>query len=404
MKEKTILFVSLSTKRIYDIPEDRPLLEPLWAEYLAAMIPEHNVHILDMNIDADVKTALEELNPDFIGISITTPLVKEAKVVIQTIRQVLPLAKIIIGGPHVCALEGKDLDHDIAILGEAEASIKEIIEGYSKRTLKGSPLNGLDSLPFPARISREPHRLKYNFGVKKQILASVITSRSCPYQCIFCASKSIFGNKLRFRSPENIIEELTDLKERYKVNSVIFLDDCFSLDKERVKKICTLMIERNLNIKWWVDTRCDHVDQPLLELMKAAGCMFIVYGVEAGSPEVLKRIRKNITIEQIREAFRVTKEAGIDTKCNIMLGHLDETEDQIWQSIALAKELAATKTSFYKVIALPGSELYDIATKRGLINSNSNFEDFAWYLNTPNISKVSSERLEELQKIAYNNN
>jgi len=396
-----ILFISLSTERLYNNPQTRPMLEPLWAEYLAAMVPEHDIKILDMNVDLNLIKVLKEFNPDFLGVSITTPLVKEANEVIKLTREFCPSARIIIGGPHVSALKGKDLDYDIAVLGEGETLIKKIIENDVKSgsVLYESPIENLDEIPFPKRVSRGPYNLKYDF--ENQILASVMTSRSCPYQCIYCSSKSIFGRKLRLRSPENVIKELEELKNDYGVNSVIFLDDCFTFDRERVKKICSLMIKKDLGIKWWIDTRCDHVDKELLRLMKKAGCKHICYGVEAGSQEVLDRIKKNITVDKIKKAFKITKEVGINVECNIMIGHLDETEEEIWQSIRLAKELEANKSNFFKVIPLPGSELYDIAIKRRLIEEHPNFENFAWYKNPPSISKVSQEKLEELQKIAY---
>jgi radical SAM superfamily enzyme YgiQ (UPF0313 family) len=149
-----ILFISLSTERLYNNPQTRPMLEPLWAEYLAAMVPEHDIKILDMNVDLNLIKVLKEFNPDFLGVSITTPLVKEANEVIKLTREFCPSARIIIGGPHVSALKGKDLDYDIAVLGEGETLIKKIIENDVKSgsVLYESPIENLDEIPFPKRV------------------------------------------------------------------------------------------------------------------------------------------------------------------------------------------------------------------------------------------------------------
>ena len=227
-------------------------------------------------------------------------------------------------------------------------------------------------------------------------------SRSCPYRCVYCASKKIFGNKMTFRNVDNIIDELKILKKEYNISYIIFLDDCFTLVRSRIIELCQRMISEDINIKWWIDTRCDKIDKELLEIMKKAGCSNIVFGVESGNQNVLNRIKKNLKIPDIENAFKLTNEVGIESKCNMMIGHLDETEDEIMDSINLSRKLKATKSSFYKVIPLPGSELYEICIERKLITGDeSEFESMAWYKYPPIISKVSKERLEELQKLAY---
>jgi len=399
-----ILFVNLSTFRIYDTPEKRPILEPLWAECLDSIVNKYfETKIIDTNYQYNLGEILESYKPNFVLISITTPLVKEAKEVISLIRNLSPNSKIIIGGPHVSALKGKGLDFDFAVIGEGEEAIMSILRKETKeKIIIGNLIKDLDSLPYPTRIDRSNYYLDYiDQKNKSQVLASIISSRSCPWNCIYCASKTTFGKKLRLRSPKNILDELEYLKEKHNVNSLIFLDDCFTALPKRVEELCNGMIDRKLNMKWWIDTRCDRINKELLELMKNAGCSFIVFGVESGSESVLKRIKKDISLTTIRNAFKIAHEVGINTKCNIMIGHIDETEEEILQSIQLTKDLGSTKSSFYKVIPLPGSELYDICINRGLISEDMDFSNFAWYKTPPNICKVSSKRLDELQKYAY---
>ncbi len=410
-----ILFVNPSNERLYDTPKQRPILEPLWAEYLKAVLPGHDVKIFDMNVDGvyfprDLSGFLHLFKPDIAGVSVATPLVKEGRQIIQLIRGIYPSAKIIVGGPHISALRDKkvlrELGADFGVAGEGEYLIKFLINEKKRDKpflwpIDSSPSvsKDLNSLPFPSRLPRRDYHLNYDFGVEKQVLASVMTSRSCPYQCTFCASKCIFGDRIRMRSAENVVKELKELKEKFDVNSILFLDDCFTLIPRRVEEICKLMIKEELNMNWWIDTRCDNVNEEMLKLMKKAGLKFVVYGVESGSTKILRRIRKNIPIEQIKKAFRITHKIGIDTKANFILGHLGETEREMMESISLAKEIKATRTSFYKMIPLPGSSLYAEVLKRGLIEGKQ-FGDFAWYGNPPNISKVTTRVLNRIHRQA----
>ena len=360
------------------------------------MIPEHNVRIHDMNMETNLIEVLNHFSPDFVGISITTPLIKEAKETISIIRKNSPDSKIIIGGPYISIFHDRNIDCDYAVVGEGEYSIRKIInEKLNEKLIFSEKIKNLDDLPYPRR----------EFNHNRYAGIDMFLSRSCPYQCIYCASKAIFGNKMSFRGTENIIGELKEIKQKYGRIRVFFLDDCFTLIRSRIIEICERIIEENLEMNYWIDTRCDKVDEELLMLMKKAGFDFIVFGVESGNQNVLNRIRKNLKLEDIRKAFSLVNKLGIDSKCNMMMGHLDETEEEILDTINLAKELKATKSSFYKVIPLPGSELYDICIQRGLIKGDdSEFETMAWYKYPPVISKVSEERLEELQKFSISRN
>jgi anaerobic magnesium-protoporphyrin IX monomethyl ester cyclase len=390
---KKILFINLSTYRIYDTPEKRPITEPLWAECLSSMLSEHNVKIYDMNLETDLLDVLKNFDPDFVGISIVTPLLKEAKELISIIRDRAPRSIIIIGGPHVSIFQDRNIDCDYAVVGEGEYSIQKIINNdVNKKVIISEKILDLDKLPLPERLPNDVHYFR----------RSMFISRSCPYQCVYCASKIIFGNRMTYRSVDNIIEELKQLKEVYGTKHIIFLDDCFTLVRKRIIELCNRIIDEKIDMTYWIDTRCDKIDEELLELMKKAGFDFIVFGVESGNQDVLNRINKKLKIEDIRNAFQLVNKVGIESKCNMMIGHLDETEEEIWDTINLAKELKATKSSFYKVIPLPGSKLYDDCLERKLIiGDESEFETMAWYKSPPIISKVTKERLEELQKIAY---
>ena len=170
-----------------------------------------------------------------------------------------------------------------------------------------------------------------------QRCASVITSRGCPFPCNYCASKKILGKAVRYRDAGLVIDEVEDLVSNYDVEAILFLDDCFTLDELRVVEMCEQIIKRGLKFHWWLDTRVDCISEELLNLMYVAGCRFIVYGVESGCQAVLDRIGKKIKVDDIMSAFEMTKRVGIDTKANFMFGHIDETREEIMESINLAK-------------------------------------------------------------------
>ncbi len=415
------VLVKLPNARLYK-DKNLTLLEPLGLQYIAAFANNHNIKIVDLDIvgKSELFKTIDIINPEFIGITVSTPMVKECKELIVEIRAKYPNIKFIVGGGHPSALplqSLRDTNADYAVRGEGELTFKEILDGAELKNINGLAfedtinlprpyIKNLDSLPLPLRYmdNRSSYRVSFDFdGIESQKCASIITSRSCPFNCIYCASKSIFGSKVRFRSISNIISEIEYLVNDLGINTILFVDDCFTLIKSRVENFCNEVIRKNLKFVWWIDTRVDYISEELLRLMKKAGCQFIVFGIESGSQRVIDRIGKKITIDSVIRAFRAAHNVGIYTKANFMLGHLDETEEDIFETINLAKLLKATRYGFYLVLPLPGSELYNIAIKRGC--NIGDFGEFLWYGKpVSNISKVSHERLQELQKFAYNEN
>lgn len=430
MKDKKILLIRPSNRKLYETDNPRRD-EPLGLEYIASSLENgHDVKILDLdilglNLDG-LKQYLKQEKPDYIGVTASTPMLVDAKEIFALAKEILPNCKKIIGGAHSSCMPLNALEEslaDVAVIGEAEHSFKAIVEDSPCEEILGIAFkeNGkfvvnpppiekdnLDLLKHPAHhlVPRDSYRMSPYFEgyfrkEEKPIRsASVITSRSCPFECIYCASKKIFNTGVRMRSAENVIEEIAILHFELGVKAVMFVDDVFTLDKKHTTQICKMLIERKINVKWWIDTRVDLVSEDLLRLMKEAGCRFIVYGVESGSQRILDMLKKGITLEQVREAFAITHKAGIDTKANFMLGHLDETEQELMQSIKLAKELNPTRAGFYLTLPVPGSQLYEVAKERSLIKKD--FSQFMWYhLPVANISKIESARLKALQHYAY---
>jgi radical SAM superfamily enzyme YgiQ (UPF0313 family) len=196
----------------------------------------------------------------------------------------------------------------------------------------------------------------------------MICSRGCPYNCIFCSVPKIHGRRHRARSVGNVISEIEFLKQNYHIESIDFRDDNFTLDKKWAKALCGEMVKRGLDVNWMCLTRANLVNRDLLQAMKKAGCASISYGAESGSPEVLKGTKKDITVDQMRNAVKWTREAGIETFAWFMFGLPGETRQTIHETIEFAKDLDPDFAYFFIASPLPGTQLFDLAVKEGAIN------------------------------------
>jgi radical SAM superfamily enzyme YgiQ (UPF0313 family) len=388
-------FIRLDDRQLYE-GSRVSVLEPLGLEYVISNLGmDCDISTWDLNVGDEFK---DYWDCDFICITIPTPLYNQAKKLIKQIHETCK-AEVIAGGPHpsINSLEClDDLKADFVVHGEGEGIIQRIIRHQECRMWGNYKPLDIDSIKFPVRINKGKYRLDLP-DAEDQMVASVITSRSCPYPCTFCSSKKILGNKLRMRSVDNIIEELIQLVS-LGYNTLIFLDDAFTFDRDRTIELCKKM--KCFRFKWWIDTRVDKVDEELLGYMKDAGCVFIVYGIESGNDEILKRIKKGITLDSVRKAAAATKKVGIRFKANLMLGHRNETLDQMVDTIKLALELQADKASFYQVIPLPGTELFSYIN----IKNTSEYDRFKWYGdNIPTICdrSITSDKLKMIQEIAY---
>lgn len=291
-------------------------------------------------------------------------------------------ARAIAIGPHVTALPAESLQKypelDYVIIGEAEESLRELIDaiedtgpldtirgiGFKKSdgticvTEKRPPLEDLNTLKYP-RHDLLPLE-KYVLPMIGKKYTFVMTSRGCPFNCIFCRSPVMWGKKVRKRNPDNIIGELKELK-KIGVDNIIFHSDTFTLDRKWTMDLCQKMIDEKLNIRWIANSRANTVDKELLTLMKTAGCWMIAYGFESGSQEILDRARKEITIEQIQNAARWTDEAGIKVWGYFIIGLPGETQETIDQTIELAKKLPLYIANFAIGAPYPGTEFFSTA-------------------------------------------
>jgi len=235
----------------------------------------------------------------------------------------------------------------------------------------GRPLiENIDDIPFPAW-----HLLKMDsyFRLTARILTgkngfSMITSRGCPGRCKFCDTHIVWTRKYRARSPTNVVDEIEQLHDRYNIGFMVFVDDTFIVNKKRAIEICNQIIERGIDIKWECAGRVNLVNKEILAKMKEAGCNTIYYGIESGSQEVLDYINKGITLEQAKNAIKITKKAGIGTSAFFMIGFPSETEEDVKKTIEFNKRLPLDEHDTFSILTpFPGTELYKIMKDEGLL-------------------------------------
>jgi len=348
---------------------------------------------LGLSPESTMKKVLE-FSPRYVGITATTATIFLAAKFAELIKEQCPQIITVIGGSHVSAMPMETMQEfrafDIAVVGEGEQAIVDIlrlVEPFAdlsnikgviyrggddslKRTEKRSYLEDLDRLPFPAwdLLTDFPGLYRPSLtNYKKLPVASLVTSRGCPYKCTFC-DRSVFGNRWRSFSATYVVDLIKDLKAKYGIREISFYDDTFTVNKKRLHEMCEQFIKNNLNLSWSCLGRVDLADTETLKLMKKAGCWLISYGIESATPEILSIYKKDISLSQIDKAVRLTKEAGILTRGFFIIGGPLETENTILQIKDLIHKIPLDDLHISFFTPIPGSEMYENADKYGRFN------------------------------------
>lgn len=301
---------------------------------------------------------------DLVCFTATSPQIYHAEDLSKKIK-----APKVFGGVHptIDPQDAFNRGADIVVRGEGELAFKKILDNPERalhqKVFKEPFIKNLDTLPFPDRKAIQQEKYLQltlqNDGVK---IASINSSRGCPYNCTFCTSKAIWGRKARFRSAENVVEELGELVD-LGIEHLKFSDDTFTLNKKRVYKFCEIKNAKGLDVPWSANARVNTLDYNVLKAMKEAGCMELWLGVESGSQKVLDALKKGITKDQVRSAFRASRKLGIRTRGYFMIGNETETRKDIKKTEKFIEELDPDIVGISINTPFPGSERYK---KKGL--------------------------------------
>jgi len=368
---------------------------PLGLCYLASVLEEekHEVKIIDaavecLSIERVIKR-ITNFSPDVIGITTFTVSVYSAYELAKEIKKRFPGIKIVVGGPHITSNPTDLLEHpevDIAVIGEGEITIKELIEVIGKgedidkakgiayringQILFTPPrefISNLDILPFPARhlVPIWLYKPQPNDQMRLPKL-SIISSRGCPYSCIFC-DKNVFKNIYRSFSPKYIVREMFHLVKDFRTKDIAFVDSTFTPNKNRVYEIIREIKNSNLDVPWTCSVRANVLDKELLKAMKDAGCWRVRIGVESGNEGVLRFIKKGITKHQVKKVANWAYELDLEPKAFFMIGHFIDTKQTIEETIDFACSLPLKDITIQINTPLKNTPQYQLIEKYGRI-------------------------------------
>ena len=270
--------------------------------------------------------------------------------------------KIIVGGPHTSVALGTIPEFvDYVVQGEGERAISKIINGEVEgRVIRGERIKDLDSLPFqPWDIFNS---LPYDYTcpwLDIQPVFTMNTSRGCPFGCTFCSVESIWGREYTYFSPDRITEEIRYLIKEYGAKGIYFREDNFTLNVKRTEEFCRQLITKNIGISWACETRVSNLSTDLIRLMNAAGCKAVYLGVESGSPKVLDKLKKGITVKQIENTVNWCNKLGMKAYCSLIVGTPGENYGDYLLTKDLMDRLKPYKYGFNVFVGTPNSPLYE---------------------------------------------
>jgi anaerobic magnesium-protoporphyrin IX monomethyl ester cyclase len=399
-----------------------PPFIPLGIAYLGAVAEKegHQVTVIDCQAEKlsydNFRSRIAQISSDVIGVTATTLLYKSAMKLITIAKEVQPTAVTMLGGSHGTFWDENALNEypalDIVVRREGEQTLIEILEKLESQSNLSNVLGityrdgdktvrnedrpfieDLDSLPFPAHHLLPLEKLKHN----GKLLVPLVSSRGCVFWCDFCSTVRMFGRGYRMRSPKNVVDEMQYVHEKLGVDQVTFYDDAFSVDRNRVVKICEELHSRKLKIMWDCGTRVDMVDRELMQIMKDAGCIAVWLGVESGSEAMLGAMNKSIKLDQTRKAYKTAQKVGLITIANVVLGFPGETEQTAKETVQFLKQLNPDDVGFYIATPYPGTPMYEQVIKNGWLRVT----DFNKYDTAGPTFETPWMSMEKLAKIRY---
>jgi anaerobic magnesium-protoporphyrin IX monomethyl ester cyclase len=405
-------------------------MPPLGLLYLSSYLKQQTgvqIGLVDFQREKLTREAFQRQlateKPQVVGVSVYTEARSNGLEVAAVVKSVLPSALVVFGGAYPTFVEPQEFrtlhDVDVLVRGEGEVTFTELVRHAlglpGAKPLREIPgitfkagsdivvnppralIPDLDALPFPDRSLVDKHFKKGEY----EIPHTVSTSRGCPGNCVFCSSRAFWGNKVRFRSPQNVVDELMELVQKYHMRSFHILDDTFTARPRAVMEFCRLLQECKTNVFWSCESRADVATEELLQSLHDAGCRAIQFGIESGVQEVLDAIGKHVTVEQIEQAVRLAHRLpGLGVAGTFMIGHYCDTPATMLQTIHFVKKLADTY-GMAPVMSMntpfPGTPQFVNRARLGLTIHAQRWEDFMF--RNPQIS-ASHFSLDDLRSIS----
>ncbi|MCU0914695.1 MAG: B12-binding domain-containing radical SAM protein [Planctomycetes bacterium] len=369
---------------------------PAWMDYtrLPAHFPQYLASLRqnDHPILTEIRETLRRTAPDAIGISIWTSYAASAFRLAQIAREIFPDRPILMGGPHATAKADEILRLapavDYVVRGEGERTALELVQQLAGGRVNPGVIHGLsyreqgqihhappreacrdlDEFPIPDR------RLLLNHGrYTPEDMGLVMTSRGCPYACTYCATET---RRVSYRSPGHILEEIRLVKNCYGTVQFSFKDDSFTVHRQRIEALCEQLLAARLGIRWECTTRANLVSADLLRTMKRAGCNSIKIGIESGSERILGEMNKGLSLDQMRQAAALLRQAGIHWTGYFMMGVPGETAQEVNETWTLLNELRPDYATMGAYEPFPGTAMFAEGVRRGLVKENMLLEDF----------------------------
>ncbi len=392
------------------------LFPPLGLAYIAAVLEtEHEVNIIDANAEGwrslrkiddgllfcglslnEIESRIKKCNPDIVGISIPFSIAKGiASQIAQIVKSIDKNVPVVVGGPHPSVRPTQTLQVpsiDYVVIGEGEHTVVELLDSVIEDTplkkVKGigykhngeicitesrEPIQDIDGLPFPARhlLPMDEYFSAFKMGRASRLMymsnerwTTMFTSRGCPFHCVFCSIHLTMGRKFRPRSPDNVVQEISHLIEKYQIKHINFEDDNMTLNKKRFERICNMIVDKNLDITWSAPNgiRADTLDQKLVYAMKRSGCKRVFVAPESGVQTVVTNIiKKNLDLKSVEHAVYLLNRTGIEVDASFVIGLPGETKEDIWKTIYYAvklRKLGVKNTGFNIATPYYGTELY----------------------------------------------
>ena len=409
MRRKAQVILLMTTPPPESSPWGVPAkVPPFGLAYVASALEKagFTVEVLDnyqlQNTVDKVKQEIKKHGPEIVGISCSSVTYQKCVETAKVVKEVKPSCKVVAGGWHPSFVPESMLQHpeiDYVVIGEGENSMVElatyITKGCDKSVaakipgvasmLNGKmvksppkPIDDIDQIPYPAwhlfPMEIYDRRMDY---LSVRPVDVINATRGCPYNCNYCENRRLWGAKCRAFSPLRLVNEIEYMAKDFGSRGIYFIGDNFTINKRQTLEFCKLMKERKLGIKWVCDTRVDLISPELLKEMKSAGCETIFFGIQSGSPRILKRLNINLTVDKVVEGFKMCRDEGIQIACSFMLGIPGETVRDMETTYKFAKKLDPDWCTFYVFIGCPDNSLYQEILQKNLYDRKEGFLAFA---------------------------